>query len=414
MASPAVDTHWTAKDSPYTLPNDVTIPEGVTLTLEPCTVLKLADGVSINVSGKLLSAGVQGKPVTIEAIDPAKPWAWIDAARTKVRPPLDFSYTVIDSGGKVNGYPEQSATIRVRADLAGLPTPMIKVDHLEIKNSASIGISAFEASAFADGSQALTITGSKLEPVVTNILGLASFPDGNLVGNGDDVIGITAGERLGVIGQTVSSTMHKRSVPYRIGTFGDSDSALFVTPASAPDASTLTIDPGTTIRFVAKQGFDVEAANDQALGAIIAKGTAAEPITFTAASATPVAGDWLGIRFRGNPTADTALDFVVIEFAGDPDTTVSGFSCGTPTATNMGTIKGGLAFATSKAVTRQILTNSIVRDSGSNGVDRGWSSDTAIDYMVTNTFARIANCAQTQNRDAMSVCPANPSCPAAP
>jgi hypothetical protein len=65
------------------------------------------------------------------------------------------------------------------------------------------------------------------------------------------------------------------------------------------------------------------------------------------------------------------------------------------------------------AATRELLTNSLIRDSGSNGVDRGWTGD-SVDYLATNTFQRIRYCAQTLNRNGTGQCPTSPSCPSAP
>lgn len=413
--SPSTDTTFTAEGSPYRIDFSLSVASDVTLTLAPCAVLLMGDNASIDVDGKLVSAGAPGRPVTIKRHDPAKPWGWLDASKQNKLPALDLAYTILDGGGKADTTPEFSSAVRVRGG-AEAPVAMIKVDHLEIDGSDSVGLIALEAATFTPDSQALTIKGSKLEAIVTSIAAVTNLPDGDLTGNGADVITITTSERLGTTSQAVNATMHKRSIPYRIGYYGNGQGAtLVLSPHLDSDpASRLTIEAGVTIRFALNSGLEVNRdANDQAMGSLIANGTADAPITFTSDAATPAPGDWFGILMRGAPKADTLLDHVVIAYAGSEPTTTSGFSCGTPTAMNKGEIKGALQFATGKAVTRQLLTNSRIENSGSNGVDRGWAGN-EVDYAATNTFKGIKYCTQTQNRDAMSQCPASPTCPTAP
>jgi hypothetical protein len=405
----SADETWTVEASPHLLPSGLSIPEGVTLTLGPCAVVKVGDGHQIGVAGKLVSAGTATRRVTITALDATKPWTWIDAARTTARPALDLASTDLSGGGKVDSSPEFSSMVRVRGDQAG---PMIRVNDVSLTGSASVGLIAVEAATFTSDSHALTITGSALEPMVTNVWALTSLPDGTLAGNGDDEIGVKVGERLGLEGQSVSVTLHKRSVPYRFGTFGESDDLMMIGPPTSGSAR-LVIEPGAVVGFAAREGFSIEAHDGEALGAVVAQGTADAPILFTSGVKPQKAGDWSGLLWMGVPTADTVLDHVVIEYAGYPQQTVSGFSCGAPLAPNPGTIMGALRFASDKPVTTQMLTHSVIRDSGSNGVDRGWSG-ADVDYLATNTFQRITWCTQTENRDQNSQCPVTPSCPTAP
>lgn len=76
------------------------------------------------------------------------------------------------------------------------------------------------------------------------------------------------------------------------------------------NGATLRIEPG--VKISVDQG-DYIWIED---GKMVAKGTAAEPITFTSANKTQAAGDWVGLGFEDKTQAGTELDFVVIDYAG--------------------------------------------------------------------------------------------------
>jgi len=74
--------------------------------------------------------------------------------------------------------------------------------------------------------------------------------------------------------------------------------------------ATLTILPGTVIKFASNKGLYVED------GTLIAEGTAEKPITFTALAETPAKGAWLGLVFSANTLNNTSLKYCNIEYAG--------------------------------------------------------------------------------------------------
>jgi hypothetical protein len=408
-SSVSSDETWTVEGNPHVLPSGLDIATGATLTLGPCVVVQVAAGKSIDVSGKLVTQGTATRRVTITARDPAMPWLNLSSVRPKLRPAIDLSFTTLSNGGVTYGRPEQTSMVFLRGDDQG---PLIKVNDVRLEGSANIGMLLLDEATFAPGSQALTITKSRLEPIVMTATALTDLPDGALGGNGVDEIGIANGTRIGTNGAQVSVVMNKRSVPYRIGVFGDAGGSLLVGP-SVSGSARLTIRPGTTVKFAPGKGIATASVQDNASGSIVAVGTAAEPITFTSASNPPAPGDWEGLFINGAPAADTAFDHVVIDYAGMPDTTVSGYSCGAPGFSHGGKITGALRFATNKSVGTRLLSNSVIRNSGSNGVDRGWSGD-QVDYLATNTFEHVSACTQTEPRSAAGTCPMSPSCPRSP
>jgi hypothetical protein len=76
------------------------------------------------------------------------------------------------------------------------------------------------------------------------------------------------------------------------------------------DGATLTVEPGVEVRSEGN-GLDVA-------GTLLAVGTANQPITFTATSATP--GSWGGIRIygaEGDPNIGSLIEHVTIEYGGN-------------------------------------------------------------------------------------------------
>ncbi|MCC7382449.1 MAG: hypothetical protein IT384_11495 [Deltaproteobacteria bacterium] len=408
--SPRASETWTAAGSPHIVDNALSILTGITVTIEACATVELADTVEIVVDGQLRALGEAGRPVTFKPKDPSKKWGQITATRTAVKPAIELRHAILEGGGNVQAADlEVAQMIFVRAAGGTTGQEMIFVEDVELRGSASSGISLLDAATFAAGSTGLRITGSASAPVVLNGFALTNLPDGSYRGNANDQILITTGERLGVSDVAATVVMHKRDVPYRVGIFGN----IVTLTLGAPTGSAITslqIEPGTTLLF--KPGFVlfVASVNGASSGEIIAQGTAAEPITFSSAAATPAAGDWRGILFYAPPTAATVFDHVRFAFAGNQATETNGFSCGTPPSASPRDIVGALMFATDRPVTRQILTNSVIEDSGSNGVDRGWLGD-PVDYLPTNQFTRIAYCTQTFPKPAVGLCPDPPPCP---
>lgn len=75
-----------------------------------------------------------------------------------------------------------------------------------------------------------------------------------------------------------------------------------------PDGTTLTLEPGVTMRFAQDGGIIVESD-----GTFVAHGTSADPITFT--GATKARGFWRGLYFMSDRLANR-LNFCTVEYGG--------------------------------------------------------------------------------------------------
>ena len=200
--------------------------------------------------------------------------------------------------------------------------------------------------------------------------------------------------------------MHERGVPYRIGSSLTAGALVVENTAVGGTFSTLTIEPGVTLRF--KKGGEVIvetfASENPAGGALVAVGTAAKPIVFTSAEATPAAGDWVGISFNSVPRSVDKVAFARVDYAG-------GLTSGGSDTCNTTPVTPDAAIRVRGLPASEFVTNTTIANSAAHGIDRGYRSDTKLDFLATNTFIAVAACKQTYPKDANGGCPATVPCP---
>ena len=80
------------------------------------------------------------------------------------------------------------------------------------------------------------------------------------------------------------------------------------------DGATLTIQPGTVIKF--KNGAQINVGSSSTGSAIIAEGTVEAPILFTSYASTPTAGDWDAIFFDNGTASTTSFKYCTFEYGG--------------------------------------------------------------------------------------------------
>ncbi len=386
---------WTAAGSPHIVTFSTIIEAAATLTIEPCAVVQIEGGYSLQVRGKLLAKGTSATPVLIEASDAAKPFGalYIDGGS------LDLAYTTVRNGGAI------SATTFGMVDLRGEGAKRREAfvaDHVTIAGSATFGLSLRGDAAIAASSQNLSISGATAGPVRVTAKLAGSLPSGVYTGNGTDEIFVDS-----ALPMDESTRYPARGVPYRI-------SALTIgeTAKDAPEV-TWTVDPGVNIRVSSGGNVllntrrttaspDVDTSN----GTLIAVGTAAAPITFEGATAT--AGSWRGIVFRAAPTAASRLDYVTVAHAGGPSQANS-FHCD-PAGKGAFSKNEDAALALYGAPASPFVTHSTFRDSAGDGIDHAYSA-AMVDLLPSNTFSALAGCKQTRPRNADGSCPDAGYCP---
>src|SRR5262249_47012189 len=149
--------------SPHVIPNDLSMYH--TITLEPCAVVQIAAGktITFGVGAGIVSNGTASQPVTIDAVDPQKPWSSMRFIGGTGR----FAYTSIAHGGDPLTAPTYlAAAFDIRAGGSNLPTQVF-FDHVTVSDSASQGLYIHDGGGLDQASNQLTIKGSKGAPVHT-------------------------------------------------------------------------------------------------------------------------------------------------------------------------------------------------------------------------------------------------------
>lgn len=394
---------WSADGSPHIIPGDKTI--YAALTLEPCAIVHIAPDATVTVraGGSIVASGLAGQPVTIGQQEAGGHWASIGTVGGGT---LSFTHTIIEGGGALlNLAPDFQAALDVRGDQTLPPQEILHADNLLVRDSLSQGIHLHEGGGFSTSSTDVTITGSGGFPmhVWANLAG--TIPSGVYTDNATDEILIAGQAQFEAIAEW-DVTIRNHGVPYRVGHSG-AFGTLYVSAQSG--VPTLTIEPGVTMRFKKGGGLYVSyaASDGPANGALIAAGMPGAEIVFTSAEPSPAPGDWVGLRYGGIPDPSNVLDHVVVDYAGLTPSGGGSASCpypdGGPNDAAIRLLGGG-------APTSVFIGNTIIRNSASHGIDRGYYGD-PLDFTVSNTFEAIAGCTQTYPRPETGSCPVPVPCP---
>lgn len=287
---------WRNVAAPYRLQGEVrvigaaspvlTLPAGFTIQLDPPAAFIVGSQAhEAPIPGSLVIGEAGASPVVLDAAGPG--WAGILVDRGAAA--VTLSNTVLRNCG----YERWSACI---GSVEGAPA-RLRVEDVTVENSRGVGVYLAAGVAFDTGSVGLTIVGSQ------GSAGLAvpanevpTVPAGTYSGNAGPGILVTDGS------VTRSGVWRNRGLPYRVSGIVIDD------PVTNP---AVTLEPGVELQFAA--GARIVVAGYA--GALVAIGTAAQPIVFS--SATPgVAGSWEGVVLGPRVDTRTRLEFVEIRDAG--------------------------------------------------------------------------------------------------
>lgn len=377
--------------------NDLTIAAGAQVTLSPCAQVLIKPGAWFYVNGRLVARGDALHPITIKG----------DGGRfnsISVRTPgtVDLGYVTIENAG---ANPQSTWGAALIGEGAWPVSRPIAVDHVTITDAAGYGVALRGYTAFTVGSAELTITNSgKVAPtypypVRMSLNTTGSLPSGQYTGNGVDEIQLV-GENPH-FSVEIDDVLHDRGVPYRMGGNGAAGELRIGLMGGLP---TLTIEPGVTVKIDSGTGTTgrVYVGVAMSTGQLVAVGTAAKPITFTTAAATPAPGSWIGVDFANPVSAGSRLEHVSIEYAGAPGG-ASGYAC-LPMTLN----RDDAALRLFSQPSSSIFQSSAIRHSLAHAILSAWVGP-QVDLKSGNTFEDVVGCSQVTPKD-----PPNGTCPSMP
>ncbi|MCB1100156.1 MAG: hypothetical protein KDN22_31620, partial [Verrucomicrobiae bacterium] len=335
--------------------NNLTIASGVTLTIEPGTVIKTRPGIWIVSSGILNVNGTEAEPVIFTSThDDSVGDDLTGGGVSTVDEGEYWESLYIDGGGTIN-----NAEFRFAGDNnggfggGGLPSLQFRSAASPTLNNVTVK-TVKEDGVYASGSSKPTYNNVHVENTggvafASELSSSPTFAAVSAAGAGIHAIQWTGGTHF------VDRTFNVTNLPY---IFTGSDDVLRV-----GTGATLTLDPGVVLKFASNQYFIT-----QADGTLRASGTAGQKIVFTSRADDSALGDtfndgetvgvpgqWESVYLDGAAT----LQNVEIRYAGD----------------NNGGFGGGqVASLHVRAASAAQLTNVVIRDGWEDGIDISTSS----------------------------------------
>lgn len=323
---------------------------GTTWTIEPGTTIKLPHWSDIVVGGfstskaTLIANGTSAEPITFTSVDPVSTaeqrWGALHFG-IGTNALTSLKYCTIENGGITSSTAERAEII--------LEDCSINIESTKVLNSVDYAILLNSEASFG------TFTGNTIDN---------PGHDGvNIYANWAHTIGAgnTFNAARGILVQAdiieqSAATWLKQPVPYVITGPGDMDLSIY---NSTPEGAKLTLAPGVQV-LMGTHG-DILAGSGYGKGALIADGTAEEPILFSSAGSTKSNGDW-GCIHLGSATTTGILDYCIVEYGGYLDSD--------------GSVLVGYSDA-------PVITNCVIRNSGGYGIVLQNASPT----MSGNTFS---------------------------
>jgi hypothetical protein len=400
---------WAGNGTVHLIPNSISIMAPATVTIQKCAIVKLNASVGVTVQGaasgtgtaKLLAAGDDAASgfVTFTAMDATQPWGRLRGFNQNSL--IELDYVLISGGGSVGG--AQRNAVIAMAGASTLPDPVLKVNTVQVINTAGPGIYLSDA-AFTSDSTTLAVQGDASSPadiIDAPAMALGSIPPNTF---GDTTLrDILVVENANIFDNLTINT----SVPIHFKT--DSVHVGGLAPTFVPNV-TLTLNKGVTLKFERAStaptlvGFgDIGQSNDKN-AALVINGTPTAPVLLTSAVLpTPAPGDWAGLWLI--TSVGSQLNNVIIEYAGG-DAGIGPVNCGPIDPNTHSPYRHTAALLVGDGSDLQyappagLVTNGTFRKNGGNfAIDSVWQSAAFGPALnATNTFTASSKvCTQSKN-----------------
>ena len=266
-----------------------------------------SNGQLAMIDSQLVVDGTSSDPVVLEPIGGAPFWNRIRLRGSGSAGTSRITHAVLEGAGSDPGLGASSgrAAIVVENSGAGPATP--SVSNTMIVNSNGYGMTFANSTHCGAGCNDNMITGSRFAAVRMHANFIGRFGTGNALA-GNNTSDTPGHEGMWVAGDAVDETAvwPANDVPYVVQGNIELRRSTPLDPLPV-----LTVDPGSELRFASGVGLRVGDGND---GALDARGTSSQPITFTSLdTVSPVF--WRGIDF-GQGSDGSMLDWVVVSHGG--------------------------------------------------------------------------------------------------
>ena len=261
----------------YLAKTNLTLTNANILIIKPGVVIKFNKDISFTVNAKaiLKANGTETQPILLTSNSTLQPGDW-HCFRFVDSPSSELEWCTFEFGSGGSGW---SNTGFINLDGGS----KVSVKNCTLKEGKYSGIYFYDAkSNFTVFSNNNISNCGETEdnhyPIKAEggIMNLEGFGDGNV---------ITTAKGIGIKGGTVNNQvlLKNYALPY----------VIYSSNIAITASSTLTIEAGTTIKFDAERGINVNAG-----GKLVAVGKEDQKITFTCSNITQKPGNWYGIRME--------------------------------------------------------------------------------------------------------------------
>jgi len=294
---------WLEQSCPYVIDGALSIQSssGATLKIDAGNTILFTDGSQIEVAynsgnfGTLIANGTENKPILFSSTSTTPEAGDWDAilCYSGTTPSTSFQYCTFEYGGNYSSSYGMVHLSDCKASFINCTFRHSKYDALRLSDDAEFV--SFENNTF--------------ENIIASNYPVSLYPNAAATIGTGNTFNTNLGVRIfGGTYTLANATWRKLNIPYYIDGTAEIQST---------SGATLTIEPGTTIKFT--QGSQIEVAyNSGKYGKIIAQGTASEPIIFTSAAPDGAQsnGDWDAILLYEGTMSGTIFDNCKILYGG--------------------------------------------------------------------------------------------------
>jgi len=355
---------WNASDSPHIITTHIEVLNGVTLTIEPGSIVKFGGNLQLIISGTLVANGTTGSHIVFEADETVLgDGHWMNILFTVSDGINILNYCDISKGGSASG----NIVVSGGSDLT--------ISNCNIQNSASNGI---ELKSISSPTISNTVISNNLnngieltdcEPLISNCslssngqygvfandsYGYLTVSGGSIHNNNGPAMRVPASDVKNITGVSIlgNSPNKIEVLGEQIGdaTWDQEVAFVILSDITVQNSSILTLAPGTVCQFNANAGLNI-------YGALDANASELLPIVFTSSQAVPAPGDWKFIYFQSYDIS--TLNFCYIY--------------------NGGSSNGNVYVRSGNNIT---ISNSVIQYSGSNGIYLYENASPSIDNTI--------------------------------